>query len=170
MNGRPQSGEAAQYYFNYIDQVSGDAVIPVLEQQLETTMPFLEKISEEKSLHRYSPDKWSIREAWNHINDCERLFVYRGMWFARGFEAPLPSFDQHIAAAGAHADRTPWADHIEEFRGVRMATISFFRNLPADAWMRKGVASDNPFTVRAIAFITAGHLAHHRRVIEERYL
>jgi hypothetical protein len=35
--------------------------------------------------------------------------------------------------------------------------------------MRRGVASDNPFTVRALAYITAGHVAHHMAVVRERY-
>ena len=82
----------------------------------------------------------------------------------------MPSYDQLVAASGAQADRISWADHVEEFRGTRLATISFFRNLPQEAWQRAGVASDNRVTVRALAYIIAGHLAHHRAIIQERYL
>jgi hypothetical protein len=53
---------------------------------------------------------------------------------------------------------------------VRLATISLFKNMPAEAWARTGIASDNRFTVRAMAFITAGHLTHHVRILKERYL
>ncbi|HXB68521.1 MAG TPA: DinB family protein [Candidatus Acidoferrales bacterium] len=87
----------------------------------------------------------------------------------RGFTSPLPSYDQNIAAAGAEADRVSWADHVAEFRAVRLATIGFFRNLPAEAWDRSGIASDNPFTVRALAYIIPGHLAHHVKILRERY-
>jgi hypothetical protein len=104
------------------------------------------------------------------VSDCERVFVSRAFWFARGFDTPLPSFDQNIAAAGAKADGISWARHIEEFRVVRLATLAFFRNLPAEVWSRTGVASGNPFTVRALAYVTAGHVAHHVRILEERYL
>jgi hypothetical protein len=70
----------------------------------------------------------------------------------------------------AGADEVPWSINDEEFEDVRRATIDFFRNLPADAWMRSGIASDNPFTVRALAFIAAGHLSHHLAILRERYL
>src|SRR5437899_5142771 len=125
MPGRPQLDEAASYYFKYIDQVPGDEVVPILAAQLGETQPLLESISEEKSLHRYAPDKWSIRQAWNHVTDCERVFLHRALWFGRGFDSPLPSYDQLVAASGAQADRISWADHVEEFRGTRLATISF---------------------------------------------
>jgi hypothetical protein len=96
--------------------------------------------------------------------------AFRAFWFARGLNTPLPSFDQDIAAAGAEADKVSWSAHIEEFRRVRLATISLFRNMPPDAWMRSGIASDNPFTVRSLAYIIAGHVAHHVKIIRERYL
>jgi DinB family protein len=168
--GRPGADEAAAYYFRYIDQVPGDDVVGLLAAQLEETMPLLSGISEERSLHRYAPEKWSIRQVLNHVSDGERVFVYRALWFARGFDTPLPSFEQEISAAGAKADEVPWTRHVEEFHGVRLATLSFFRNLPAEAWDRSGVASGNPFTVRALAYIVAGHLAHHTAILRERYL
>jgi hypothetical protein len=169
MIGRPEIAEAAPYYFTYIDKVSGDEPLRVIVEQLDETLAWCSTISEERSLYRYAPGKWSIREAMNHISDCERMFVFRALWFARGFDSPLPSFDQNIAVAGAAADTIAWREHVEEFRRIRLATISFFQNLPKDAWMRTGIASDNRFTVRALAFIAAGHLAHHRAIFEERY-
>lgn len=121
-------------------------------------------------MHRYAPDKWSIRQLLNHVTDTERSFAFRALWFARGFDTALPGFDQNIAASGAGADAVVWTAHIEEFRCVRLSTISLFRNLPPDAWDRTGIASDNPFTVRALAFIIPGHVAHHIRMLRERYL
>jgi len=94
----------------------------------------------------------------------------RALWFARNFDTPMPSFDQDIAVSAANSDDIPWARHVEEFHEIRLATISFFRNLPEEAWSRKGVASGNPFTVRACAFIVAGHVAHHQAVLREKYL
>jgi hypothetical protein len=138
--------------------------------QLEETSAFLSGVSEEKSLHRYAPDKWSMRELMSHVNDTERVFASRALWFARGFQEPLPSFDQNVCVENSDADKVSWASHIEEFRAVRLATLAFFRNLPEEAWDRSGIASDNPFTVRALAYITAGHASHHIGVIRERYL
>jgi hypothetical protein len=170
MTGRPDTSEAVPYYFTYIDLVPGDDVLAVLESQVEEISPLLRSISEEKSLHRYAPEKWSIRQVLNHVNDTERVFALRALWFARGFEAPLPGYDQDHAAITSMADQLPWAAHIDEFLIVRLASISLFRNLPAEAWMRGGVANEKRFSVRAIAFILAGHLLHHIGLIRERYL
>jgi hypothetical protein len=169
MTGRPRDDEAAPYYFTYINQVSGDDVVQTIESQLEECRQFFSGISEEKSLHRYAPEKWSIREVLNHVTDTERAFAFRALWFARGFETPLPSYDQNIAASGAQADQVSWAANVEEFQRVRLATVSLFRNMPAEGWTRRGIASDNPFTVRALAYIVAGHVTHHLRIVRERY-
>lgn len=166
----PQPHEAAPYYFNYISKVEGSDVVAVLQGQLDETLALLSGISEERSLHRYAPEKWSMRQVINHVNDCERVFVYRALWFARGLDGALPSFDEKISAAAARADDFSWASHVEDFRGSRLSTLGFFRNLPAEAWKRSGTASGMPFTVNALAFIIAGHLAHHLAILRERYL
>ena len=170
MLGRPEPNEAASYYSTYIDRVPSDDVVDVLAKQLDEANAFLSEISEEQSLHRYAPDKWSMRELLGHVNDGERVFMYRAMWFARGFEDALPSFDQEIGFKAAGSDNVSWADHVQEFNAIRSSTLSFFRNLPEEAWLRGGVASDNHVTVRAIAYIVAGHVDHHLAILRERYL
>ena len=170
MIGRPQEGDAAPYYFHYIDQVPGDDALAVIERQLEESAELFAAISEEKSLYRYAPDKWSIRQLLNHVTDTERAFAFRALWFGRGFTAPMPSYDQNLAAAGAQADSIAWSAHVEEFRRVRQATASLYRNMPAEGWTRSGIASDKHVTVLALAFLIAGHAAHHLKILRERYL
>ena len=170
MIARPQPNEAASYYSTYIDRVTSDDIVAVLTTQLDETKAFLSAISEEQSLHRYAPDKWSMRQLLGHVNDTERVFMFRALWFARGFEDPLPSFDQEIGFKAAESDQVSWASHIEEFRAIRLSTLAFFRNLPGEAWLRSGVASGNSVTVRALAYIVAGHVSHHVNVLRERYL
>jgi len=170
MSTLPARTEAAEYYFRYIDLVPDADICATLQAQASDTLGLLTSVSEEQSLYRYAPDKWSIRELLNHITDTERLFVARAFWFARGFDSPLPSFDQLVAVSAAQADTRTWASHVEEFRSVRAATLTFFDNLPADAWLRRGIASDNPFTVRALAYLTAGHVIHHATILRSRYL
>lgn len=170
MNGRPQPDEVASYYFTYIDQVPGEDPLASIESQLEESLQLFANISEDQSLHRYAEGKWSIRQVLNHVSDTERAFAFRALWFARGFDAPLPDYDQTIAAAGAHADAVPWSSHIEEFKRVRLATISLFQNCPPEAWMRTGIASGNRFTVRALAFLIPGHVTHHLKILRQRYL
>lgn len=169
MIGRPREGEAAPYYFTYINLALGEDPASLIKIQLDEYLPVFRKITEEKSLHRYSPGKWSIRQVLNHIVDTERAFAFRALWFARGFDTSLPGYDQNIASAGAHADSVAWAEHVEEFRCVRLSTIALYRNMPADGWMRSGIASENRFTVRALAFIIPGHVIHHVNVLRDRY-
>lgn len=166
----PDRTEAAEYYFLYINQVDGTDISRVLETQAADTLALLDGITEERSHYRYAPDKWTLRQVLSHINDTERMFAFRALWFARGLPEPLPSFDQDIAIASAGADDRLWQTHVEEFQAIRSATVPFFAQLPADAWARRGIASGNPFTVRALAYITAGHVAHHVRILQERYL
>src|SRR5216117_4569374 len=115
MIGLPERNEAAPYYFRYIDRISSDNILGVLQAQLDETLGFLLGISEEKSLHRYAPEKWSIRQVLNHVNDCERVFLFRALWFARTFDSALPSYDEKISAAAARAD---------SFRGPVMSRSS----------------------------------------------
>jgi uncharacterized damage-inducible protein DinB len=170
MMKRPEANEAASDYSLYIDRITSDDIEAVLESQLIETVNFLQVISEEQSLYRYAPDKWSMRQLLNHVNDGERIFLFRAVWFARGFPDELPGYDQEVAAATANADQYSWASHIEDFRAVRESTLTFFRNLPDDAWSHSGIASGNRVTVRALAYILAGHVAHHTAVLEEKYL
>lgn len=164
----PERDEAVEYYQGYISQAGPGDIVQQMESH--TVVALLRGISEERSLYRYAPEKWSIREVLSHINDTERVFAQRALWFARGFDAELPSFDQDLAVAGAGADSRTLASHIEEYQAIRASTHSLFRELPSAAWMRRGVASGNPFTVRALSYIIVGHVNHHLKVLRERYL
>lgn len=170
MTNRPHRDEAAEYYFKYIDQVPDGDILATLERQQDDVLGLLGAVPEEQSLHAYEPGKWTLREVVGHLNDCERLFVFRAFWFARGFDTPLPSFDQQVAVDAARANDVGWASHLNEFRAVRESTRAFFQQLPDEAWIRSGVASGNPFSVRALAYLAAGHVAHHMAIIRTRYL
>ncbi|HUB78619.1 MAG TPA: DinB family protein [Bryobacteraceae bacterium] len=170
MIGRPQAGDAAPYFVPYIEQVPGDSVLAVIESQLDESLSLFAGISEEASLHRYEPDKWSIRQLLNHVTDTERALAFRALWFGRGFTTPMPSYDQNIAAAGAAADGVSWSAHVDEFQHVRESTVSLFRNMPEEGWKRAGIASDEHVTVLALAFLIAGHLSHHVKILREKYL
>ena len=167
---RPALSEYAEYYVRYIDQLPDDDIAKILRTQRTDALAVFRGISEDGSLHRYAAGKWSIREVLGHVNDCERLFVFRAMWFARGMDGALPSFDQDLAVTAAGSDTRSWTSHIEEFQGLRDSTIALFAGLPDEAWSRRGTASGYEFTVRALAWITAGHCAHHLRILKERYL
>lgn len=167
---RPGRDEAAEYFFTYIDKVPDGDIVELLDKQLAETMTLLRGIGEEQSRFRYAEGKWSVRDIVGHLSDTERVFAFRALWFARGLGPTLPGFDQDVAVTASAADERSWADLVEEFGVVRAGTVLLFRSMPADAWARRGVASDNPVSVRALAFMTAGHVAHHLGILRERYL
>lgn len=170
MIGRPERNEAVEHFWKYIDRVQGEDPIGALERQLTGAIPFLSAVTEEKSEYRYAPGKWSMRQALSHVTDTERSFAYRALWFGRGFTTPLEGLPEDEAAAAAQADRIPWAEHVEEFRRVRLATLSLFQHMPKEAWLRSGLVSGNPITVRAVSFLCTGHAEHHLVIFRERYL
>ena len=170
MTSAPDRTQAAEYYFTYIDRVPPGDIRATLEAQTKDCLELFENISETDSMHRYAEGKWTLRGVLGHMNDCERMFMFRALWFARGFDTTLPSFDETTAAAHDGADRRSWRSHVEEFRAVRASTMAFLKGLQDEAWMRRGIASGNPFTVNALAYIAAGHAAHHIGIIRQRYL
>lgn len=167
---RPERSEASDYYFGYIDQVPGADVVNTLISQRDEVLKLMRGVPEAMAGHRYAPGKWTLREVVGHISDTERLFCMRAFWFARGFDTPLPSFDQNVAIEAGRFDDRTWSGLLDEFAAVRDASIAFFATLPAAAWDRRGIASGNPFTVRALAFLGAGHVAHHLAIVKSKYL
>jgi uncharacterized damage-inducible protein DinB len=167
---RPNSSEYAPFYAGYVAGVPDGDLIALLEQQANETVALLGAISEEKSHHRYAPGKWTIREVLGHVIDGERVFSYRALTFARGDAGPLPSFDENAWAATSNAGRRTMAQLLAEYRAVRAATVALFRAFGEEEFARSGVASKNPVTVRALAYIVAGHERHHLKILRERYL
>jgi len=167
---RPTATEYAPYYGTYISKVPDEEVLGLLERQRRETRALLEGIPESQALHRYAPGKWSIKEVIGHLCDAERVFAYRAMRFARGDASPLASFDEKTYVPAGEFDARPLADLAAEFDHVRQATIDLLRGLPAGASERRGVASGHDVSVRALAFIIAGHERHRLAIIRERYL
>ena len=167
---RPQTGEYAPFYAGYVASVPDGDLLAVLEQQREETIELLGAVPEEKSLHRYAPGKWTIREVLGHVIDAERVFTYRALTFARGDAGPLPSFDENAWATTSKAGSRSMQQLLAEYRTVRAATLALFRSFSETEFARSGVASKNPVTVRALAYIVAGHERHHLKILRERYL
>lgn len=170
MTTRPDASEYASYFGKYISLVPDGDIVATLAAERDRTLAVLTGVSAEKSLHRYAFGKWSIRECYVHITDAERVFSYRALRFARADQTPLASMEQDDWVGPSGADARDWKGIIDEYRVVREATLALFQNLPADAWARVGTASGNEVSVRAIAYIIAGHDLHHRRLLQEKYL
>jgi hypothetical protein len=165
----PEATEHLAYYSRYTSLVPGRDLVLTLEKQINETIPSLRSISAERSLHRYAPGKWSIKEVLGHLTDAERIFSYRALRFARNDPKPTAGFDQDPYVEAAGFDAYPWSDLVDEFEHVRRSTILLFRGLTPEAAMRSGTASDAPVTVRALGYIIAGHELHHIAILRERY-
>ena len=166
---RPAESEYAPYYQSYIGQVSEPEILPVLRSQLDDLDLLLGKVAPERETYRYAEGKWSIREIAGHLIDGERVFGYRAFCIARGETQNLPGFDQNDYMLTAPYDGIELEDLLAEFRLVRLANIAMLRSLDEESWNRTGTANDNQITVRALAFIMAGHVRHHMGVLRERY-
>jgi uncharacterized damage-inducible protein DinB len=167
---RPEANEYAPYYEKYVSLVPAGEVVDTLERQAQETLALLRAVPEERGGHAYEAGKWSIKQVVGHMLDTERIFAYRALAIARGEQQPLPGMDQEEYMAVANFDARTLADLLDEFAHMRQANVHMFRGLDADAWARRGVASDNEVTVRALAHILAGHEAHHVRILRKRYL
>lgn len=167
---RPALEEHAEYFSRYIDRVPDGDIVDILTRQMAETSEFLGAIPDSKADHRYAEGKWSIREVIGHMCDTERVFSYRALRFSRGDTTPVPGFDENAYMKYAPFSRCSLDDLISEFQQVRKSSLHLFRSMDAQAMERRGVANGASVSVRAIAYMAAGHEAHHVEGLRTRYL
>jgi hypothetical protein len=167
---RPAADEYAPSFSGYVARIAeAEEILPVLADQADQVRARLDRIPDARGDYRYAPDKWSIKEVIGHLSDTERVFAYRALRIGRGDTTRLPSFDDQGYVLEQRAGDRTLADLVEEWSAVRRATLALYRNLPAAAWSRRGTASDQPISVRALAYVIGGHVRHHLDVLEARY-
>ena len=166
---RPTEAEYAPFFAGYVGLVPEPDVIAVLDAQLPQLQALARGVSLEREQFAYAPGKWTVREVLGHMTDAERVFGHRAFCISRGEAATLPPFDENAYVAASVASTIPLATLVEEFGLVRAANLAFLRRLDRDGWARVGAVSSGPASVRALAFIMAGHVRHHVRVLAERY-
>jgi DinB family protein len=166
---RPSEVEFAPFYAGYVSLVTEADIMQVLEGQAADVRQRTRAFIPAREQFRYAEGKWSVREVLGHMTDAERVFGFRAFCFSRGDENALPSFDQNDYVARSGADRCSLADLVQEFGQSREANLTFLRRLDDDAWKRIGTASSKPVSVRALAYIMAGHVRHHLHILSTRY-
>ena len=167
---RPGETEYAPFYAGYIAQVPEGDILSVLSRQTDEFLALLDAVPSGEGGRRYAPGKWSIKEVAGHIIDAERLFGYRAFRFARNDSTPLAGFDEDHYVAHGWFDAYPLERLGEEFQWLRRSHLAMFASFPPEAWMRGGIASGSHVTVRALAYMMAGHAGHHLGILRERYL
>jgi hypothetical protein len=165
---RPQPTEHAPYYGTYVALVPENDILAVLRAQRDESLAHLHAIPESQADVLHPPYTWTIKQVVNHITDGERIFAYRALRFARGDATELPGFDENEYARTAGCERLKLAKLVDEFDAVRRSTLALLENLPEQAWTRCGEANGNAVTVRALAFIIAGHVRHHLAIVRKR--
>jgi len=166
---RPDASEHDPYFARYVGAAPDGDIVETLEREGSAFAGALAALPANAALHAYAPDKWTVADVVLHLADAERVFAYRALRIGRGDSTPLPGFDQEPWAASGHATSRPFAGLIDELVAVRAASLHLFRAFEPEDWGRRGESNGAPVTVRALAWIVAGHEQHHRRILRERY-
>jgi hypothetical protein len=166
---RPNSIEYAPFYARYVSLVEGENLLETLESQKSQLHGVMKSIPHDRETFRYEPEKWSIREVFGHLTDAERVFGYRAFCISRGDQTPLPGFDEvsYMERSSYHGDML--RDLVHQFELLRDANLAVFRALSNGEWRSLGNANGSPVSVRALGYITAGHVFHHLEVLRSRY-
>ncbi len=167
---RPAADEYLAYYGRYIQRVPDGDVVATLSDQIGETLALLRGLPESVATYRYAPDKWSVNEMVGHMIDTEKIFAYRALRFARADKTPVPGYEQDDYVRNSSFNSYPLSELASELETVRRSTLYFFRHLEDDAWGRRGLANNAEVSVRALAYIIAGHELHHREMLHTRYL
>lgn len=166
---RPQLTDFPSFYHGYVQLIEDDKILHVLRVQQEQVQAFFKDLTEAEANHAYDEGKWTVKEVLGHLADTERILVFRALSFARDEAQALPGFDENAYVPAGRFNDLPIQALLIEFTAVRQATREFFDNLHPDCWSKTGTANNGSFTVNSLAYIIAGHVAHHLKVLEERY-
>jgi hypothetical protein len=166
---RPAQNEYLPYYEPYVKLVGDGDIVGILGSQIKETVSALRGIPDSRGTYRYADGKWSVNEVVGHLIDAERIFSNRSLRFARADSTPIPGFEQDDYVRSGEFDKFPLSELISEFESVRRDTCFLYRHMSEEATSRRGTANNAEISVRALAYITAGHELHHRRVVEEKY-
>lgn len=166
---KPQPEEYAPYYHRYISLVAEDDILSALTDQIDQVRQLVDRIPRDMERHSYAAGKWTVRELVGHVIDCERVFGFRAFCFSRLESESLPGFDQNEYVARSPYNDIPIADLVDEFVAVRLSNLIVLRRLGEREWGQSGIANRASASIRAMAYIMAGHVQHHLDVLHEHY-
>lgn len=170
MQNRPNPGEYDPFYTGYIELVPEGNIVQILSEQIRETIHMLNGLSEDQSQFSYESGKWTIKEVLGHMADTERIMAYRLLCIARGETISLPGFEENLYVQNAAFNEQSLQELLENLYVIRQSTTNLLKGLKEVAWVRKGNANHSEVTVRAIAYIIAGHEKHHRNILKDRYM
>jgi hypothetical protein len=167
---KPELAEYRGYFEQYVNLVGEQEVLQLLEKQQQHLPALLSPLTEERAEQPYAEGKWTIKELLGHMVDTERVLGYRALCFSRNEQQPLPGFDENNYVASANFNQRTLPDLLAEYGVVRQATLALFRGMSPEMLARQGNANNNRLSVRALAYVIAGHELHHLHLLRTRYL
>lgn len=170
MNNPELYASSPEYCHRFFDLIETSNLLDELEKDAFKTVALFSSIPQEKEHYAYAEGKWTVSELLRHVIDCERIYGYRALRFARFDTTPLSGFDEDFYMAGLQQNQEKLADLIQEFRIVRNATLSLFKSMSPEMLAFKGTANGLQFSALALGFCVIGHNAHHCKILSERYL
>jgi uncharacterized damage-inducible protein DinB len=170
MIAKPQTGEYASFYETYVSLVNTDNVVDLLSLLQESTYQFFNSLPANKADYAYADGKWTIKQVVGHLIDVERVFAFRLLCFSRGDKNNMPGFDENSYVDNGGFENRTLANLADEFKAVRASNVLMLRGITDEQSKLMGNANNYPISVRALAYIIAGHELHHLRITNERYL
>jgi hypothetical protein len=167
---KPEAGEYAEYYKQYISLVPSDDLIKELEDQRNLFKEFIRSLPDSKMDFSYAEGKWTVAQVIQHLIDTERIYGFRMLNFVRHGMMEIPGFDQDKFAVMADVSGRTRQSFIDEFDALRRSTVEFLKTITPEHGKIIGKANNVNISVRAIASVAYGHVVHHSNVIRERYL
>jgi len=166
---RPADSEVAPWFVHYLSRVPENDIVDVLERQIDEWKRLGASVTPEREDFRYAPDKWTVRDVFNHMIDGERVFSYRLLSVLRGEQAKLPGFEENDYVVVAHDKLARLPELVREFAVVREGTLFLARQLDEETSLRQGDLNGYPTTARGVAYTIAGHARHHIVGLVENY-
>lgn len=166
---RPDEYPPSPPMCRYLETVDDQNLVELLTGQMNTMLGVFENLTDAQQNFRYEPGKWSPKQLLGHTTDTERIFAYRMLAIARGEQQSLPGFDENEYEAAANFDHQPLADLLRQYSLTRLGTLALVASFDAETWERRGTANGTPMSVRALAWLIAGHERHHLNILRERY-
>ncbi|WP_253155397.1 DinB family protein [Stieleria tagensis] len=165
---RPESSEFENpYHGELIGIVDGDCAIEQLRGQLHWICELAASISTEQVDRIHPPYQWSVRQVMEHCANAERMYGYRIMCMADGSEPSLPNWDENVSA-DSRFGLGNFTRLAKELSQLRSANLELLERLCPHSWDCVGSVAGNHLSVRALAWLAAGHLQHHFEILEKR--
>lgn len=169
ITARPERSEFSDHYAPFIALVPDGDILAILATTGAQRDATIGGITNKVASLTPPEGKWNIRETLGHLADMERVLSYRALRIARADRAPVSGVDQNHYVANSYANQRSIADLRRELSALRVATITIFASTPRSLWPSLDVIEGDPVSLRALAYIIAGHDLHHLQQLADRF-